>query len=1352
MILESVENGPLIWPTIEENRVTRTKKYDELSATETIQANYDLKATNHSLRSIVHQDPYPQPQSVPQIEYTVFTGRQNFYFAGASRTRANTSRMGGSYLSQQRVVKCFNCQGEGHMARQCLKPKRKSDVTWFRDKVLLVEAQGKGKVMNEEELKFLTDPGIAKGPVTQSIVTHNATYQADDLDAYDSDCDETSTAKTVLMANLSSYGSDVLSEVPYSDNTHNDMLNQSVPMLYDGSVIAKETNVFSIADSEETLMLEEESRSKMLLKQSDPMVLEKKVNIKPINYVALNRLSKDLDIVNIVVNSSLDENTYVNVNSFVAIHDYVNYVEMCNKCLELEAELIKQHNMVEKDEYNRLSKRFSELKQHCISLEIAMQLNNFFQKTNTSVNQTEPSFDQLFELNNLRAELQVKDTTIKELKAHIKRVNETSTRESMKKDFNELETINIELEHREKVFVITSLKNDLRKLKGKEITDNAAQVSNATIIAPIMYKLDPVTFAPRDKNNRETHIYYLKHTMEQADILREIVEQVRSLNPLNSASYSDVRVNTSTSASRSKPSGNTKNDRIPRTPSSNEKNKLEVGISHETSVARTPQQNGVVERQNCTLVETARTMLIYAKALLFLWAEAVATACYTQNRSIIQCLHGKTPYELLHDRKPDLSYLYVFGALCYPNNNSENLGKLQAKADIGIFIRYAPKKKAYRIYNRRTQKITKTIHVDFDELTAMASEQSSLELALHEMTPAIPSSGLVPNPPPLTPFVPPSRHEWDLVFQPVFDEFFSPPASVASPDPIEKAPAPFESTGSPSSATVDQDAPSPKTVFEESSSSNVIPTTVYPDASISEHLNALTQSCWIEAMQEELNEFECLEVWELVPCSYKVMVITLKWVYKVKLDELWGGILKNKARLVACRYRQEEGIDFEESFASVARREVVQIFLASAAHMNMIVYQMDVKTIFLNGILCEEVYISQPNRFVDPDNPNHMYRLKKALYGLKQATRAWYDLLSSFLLSQGFSKGTVDPTLFISRKGKYILLVQIYVDDIIFASTTTELCDKFSEIMCSKFKMSMMGKISFFLRLQISQSPRGIFLSQSKYTLESIKKYEMESCNPMDTPMVKKSKLYEDKQGKAVDPTHYHGMVDTLMYLTSSRPDLVYAVCMCARYQDRPIEKHLHVVKRIFRYLRGTVNRGLWYSKNSAISLTAFADADHAGCQDTRRSTSGSMKLLGDRLVSWSSKRQKSVAISSMEAEYIALSGCCAQVLWMRSQLSDYGLGFNKIPMYYDNKSTIALCCNNVQRSRSKHIDIRYHFIKEQVENGVVELYFFRMEFQLANIFTNAPCRERIEFFIDKQGMRSFTPETLKELANEAEE
>ncbi|GJY82682.1 retrovirus-related pol polyprotein from transposon TNT 1-94 [Tanacetum coccineum] len=673
---------------------------------------------------------------------------------------------------------------------------------------------------------------------------------------------------------------------------------------------------------------------------------------------------------------------------------------------------------------------------------------------------------------------------------------------------------------------------------------------------------------------------------------------------------------------------------------------FKVVISHETSVARSPQQNGVVERRNRTLIEAARTMLIYAKALLFLWAEAVATAY-------------------------------------------------------------------------------------FDELTAMASEHISSGPALHETTPATISLRLVPNPSPLTPFVPPSRSDWDLLFQPLFDELITPPPSVDHPAteviaPIVEvvAPEPAASTGSPSSTTVDQDAPSPniahmnndpyfgipipKVPSDQSSSTDIIHTTMHPDHHISEHNSkwtkdypleniigelarpvstrlqlheqalfcyydafltavepktykyTLTQSCWIEAMQEELNEFERLKVWELVPRPDKVMVITLKWIYKVKLDEV-GGILKNKAWLVARSYRQDEGIDFEESFAPVARLEAIRIFLAFAAHMNMVVYQMDVKTAFLNGNLRKKVYVSQPNGFVDPDNPNNVYKLKKALYGLKQAPRAWYDMLSLFLISQDFSKGSVDPTLFIRIEGKELLL--------------------------------------------ISQSPRGIFINQSKYALETLKKYNFNSCDSVDTPMVEKSKLDEDKEWKVVDPSHYRGMIGTILYFTASRPDLQFAICMCARYQAWPTEKQLHAVKRIFRYLRGTVNRGLWYPKDSSIALTAFADADHAGCQDTRRSTSGSMLFLRDRLVSWSSKGRKALR-------------------------------------YLVRKLNILLCTAVVLKS--KHIDIRFHFIKEHVENGVIELYFVNTEYQLADIFTKALGRERIKFLINKLGMRSFTPKTLK--------
>nr|GEV76759.1 retrovirus-related Pol polyprotein from transposon TNT 1-94 [Tanacetum cinerariifolium] len=284
---------------------------------------------------------------------------------------------------------------------------------------------------------------------------------------------------------------------------------------------------------------------------------------------------------------------------------------------------------------------------------------------------------------------------------------------------------------------------------------------------------------------------------------------------------------------------------------------------------------------------------------------------------------------------------------------------------------------------------------------------------------------------------------------------------------------------------------------------------------------------------------------------------------------------------------QEEGIYFKESFVPVAWVETIRFFIANAASKNMTIYQMDVKTAFLNGELKKEVYISQPEGFVDPDHPTHVYHLKKALYGLKQAPRAWYDTLLRFLQDNKFSKGVVDPMLFTQKTGKHILLIQIYVDDIIFASTGPKDCDIFSNETSSKFQMSMMGQMSFFLGLQVSQIPGGIFINQSKYALENLKKYGMDTCEHVDTPTIGRSKLDEDPSGILVDQT---------------------------RFEAKPTKKHLEAIKRVFQYLRGTTNMGLWYSKDTTMALTAYGDADHTGCQDTHRSMSGSAQFLGDKL------------------------------------------------------------------------------------------------------------------------------------------
>nr|GEY34844.1 retrovirus-related Pol polyprotein from transposon TNT 1-94 [Tanacetum cinerariifolium] len=488
---------------------------------------------------------------------------------------------------------------------------------------------------------------------------------------------------------------------------------------------------------------------------------------------------------------------------------------------------------------------------------------------------------------------------------------------------------------------------------------------------------------------------------------------------------------------------------------------------------------------------------------------------------------------------------------------------------------------------------------------------------------------------------------------------------------------------------------------------------------------ALTQACWIEAIQEELHEFERLEVWELIPRPDKVTVITLKWIYKVKLNEV-GGILKNKARLVARGYRQEEGIDFEESFALVARLEAIRIFLTYTVHKNMVVYQMDVKTAFLNGNLREEVYVSQPNGFVDSDNPNHVYKLKKALYGLKQSSTCMvrYVIIVSALsrLLKRFSGSNI-----------------IHQEERERLTSASRPDLQFAICMCAQYQARPTEKhVHALLQMRITlvaTSGSVQFLGERLISWLS-KRQKSAAISSTKAEYIALSGYYAQILWMRSQLSDYGlGFNKTPMYCDNKS-----AIALCCNNVQHSRSKNIDI---IYHFIK---------EQDSSVALTAFADADHAGCQDTRRSTSGSVQFLGERLISWSSKRQKSAAISSTEAEYIALSGCCTQILWIRSQLSDYGLVFNKILMYCDNKSAIALCYNNVQHSRSKHIDIRYHFIKEQVENGVIELNFINTKYQLADLFTKALGMDITEFLTNKLGMRSFTPETLKQLMNEEDE
>ncbi|GJX21173.1 retrovirus-related pol polyprotein from transposon TNT 1-94 [Tanacetum coccineum] len=649
-----------------------------------------------------------------------------------------------------------------------------------------------------------------------------------------------------------------------------------------------------------------------------------------------------------------------------------------------------------------------------------------------------------------------------------------------------------------------------------------------------------------------------------------------------------------------------------------------LGIVHKTSISRTPQQNGVVERRNRTLIEASRTMLIFSEALEFLWAKAIATTCFTQNRSIVHTRHNKTPYELIRGRKPNVQYFYVFGSLCYPTNDRDDLGKMKPKANIGIFVGYSESSRGFHIYNRRTKKIMEMIHVKFDELTDMASECNNLEPGMNyaksqevsdnsaantfDNDHTSSSSSIIIEQDDALLIVSSFEEQIDIkpnspVLNEVVDEFIQ--EDVADFDgnmfhnwtknhPIEQV------IGDPS-----------KPVMIRRQLHTHAEVCMYAlTVSTTEPKNikeAMLDASWIEAMQDELNQFKHLDVWELIECP---------------------------SRLVAKGYGQEEGIDFEEYFSPVARLEAIRIFVAYAAHKNIPIYQIDVKTAFLNK--SRLVFVRQPDGFVDPDFPNHIYCLKKAL------------------IEHHFIKGIVDPTLFTRRHEDDILLVQIYVDDIIFRSSKPVFSTRFAKLMKYNFEMSMIGEMKFFLGLQ----------------------------------------------GTQVDQTKYRSMIGGLMYLTASRPEIAFA----------------------------TFDFG--------FELIAYSDADLAGCNDDCKSTSRGIQFLEDKLVSWSSKNQDCTTMSTVEAEYVSLSACCTQVIWIRMQLLDYGFWYNKIPMYCNSQSAIAISCNPVQHSRTKHIDIRYHFIKEHAEKGTIELYFVRTKYQLAGLFTKALPKERFEYLVHRICMR----------------
>ncbi|GKE18441.1 putative ribonuclease H-like domain-containing protein [Tanacetum coccineum] len=437
----------------------------------------------------------------------------------------------------------------------------------------------------------------------------------------------------------------------------------------------------------------------------------------------------------------------------------------------------------------------------------------------------------------------------------------------------------------------------------------------------------------------------------------------------------------------------------------------------------------------------------------------------------------------------------------------------------------------------------------------------------------------------------------------------------------------------------------------------------------------------------------------LVDVPHGVKVIGTKWVFRNKRDER-GVVVRNKARLVAKGYKQEEGVDYDEVFAPVARIEAIRLFLTFALFMGIIVYQMDVKSAFLYGTIDEEVYVSQPPGFVDPDHPKKVYKVVKALYGLYQAPRAWYATLSTFLEENGYRSGAIDKTLFIKKDKKDIMLVQVYIDDIIFGSTRKSWCDKFEALMKGRFQMSSMGELTFFLGLQVKQKPDGLFISQDRYVAEMLKKFDLASVKTAITLMETKVALIKDEKVAHVDVHLYRSMIGSLMYLNASRPDIMFA-----------------------------------YPKESPFDLEAYSDSDYVRANLDRKSITGGCQFLGKRLILWQCKKQTIVATSTTEAEYVAAASYCGQVLWVQNQMLDYGFNFMNTKIHIDNESTICIVKNLVYHSKTKHIEIRYHFIRDSYEKKLIRVEKIHTDFNVADLLTKAFNGPMFNFLVVNIGM-----------------
>ncbi|CAH9135713.1 unnamed protein product [Cuscuta epithymum] len=705
------------------------------------------------------------------------------------------------------------------------------------------------------------------------------------------------------------------------------------------------------------------------------------------------------------------------------------------------------------------------------------------------------------------------------------------------------------------------------------------------------------------------------------------------------------------------------------------------GIVHQKTNPYTPQQNGVSERKNRSVMNMSRCLMFEKDLPKQFWAEAVNTAVYLLNRISTKSLDNKTPYEAWSGYKPKLDHLRVFGSPCYTHVPDVKRDKLDARAVVGIFIGYSSITKGYRVFSLKTKKVEVSRDVRIDE-------------------------GL--------------KWNWEKMAIEEDDQF----------DDVLEAAQPEDALEDAESERIDH------VPIRGTRSLN----DVYARCNLSLHEptstdEALEIEVWRHAMQDEISAIEKNETWKLVNLPTEKKAIGVRWIYRTKLNPD-GTVSKYKARLVVKGYAQNPGVDYFETFSPVARMETIRLLLSLAAQQGWKVCQLDVKSAFLNGFLQEDIYVEQPEGYVVAGSESKVYKLNKALYGLKQAPRSWYDRLDACLIEMEFEKSKNEATLYVKELNQDILIVSVYVDDLLITGSSIKMIDQFKSEMKKKFDMSDLGLMSYFLGLEVVQMDCGILIHQRKFATEVLKKFAMSECKPIGTPLATGQKFFKEDGTEKIDSKIYRSLMGSLLYLTASRPDLVFSVNLLSRFMHSPSEQHFKAAKRILRYVQGTADYGVFYGKNP-VNLIGFTDSDLAGSDEESRSVFGYCFSLGSGMISWKSKKQSVVAQSTAEAEYIAASKGGNQAVWLRKILVDLKLEQkNATVMFCDSKAAIAIIKNPVLHDRTKHFKIKFHSVRQLQNEGDIDLQFCSSEEQTADILTKILPKHRFDVLCERLGMR----------------